>query len=1075
MIVSLAQKLVALTLLLGVCATSFAQQKISGTVVDPSGEPLIGAGVVVQGTTNGVVTGLDGTFSMSVQGGAKLVVSCVGFADQIITVEAGKSVYNVSLAEDTTMLEETVVIGYGTAKVRDLTGSVATVSSKDLSLPVANVAEALQGKMAGVVVTNNDGTPGAAPQIRVRGSKSITQTNDPLYIVDGFPVSNLSSVPADQIKSINVLKDAAATAIYGSRGAAGVVLVTTKNAVEGQTQVTYNGYIQVKDSSSNVQDVAETMDYLKFTLAYARDFSTESYDYMLKYFGNDMSRYKGVKAHNYQNDLYKTAISHSHNITVSNGTKRNRTVFNVNYMNDDGTVINSFYNRINTSIKTIENLTDNLRIELSANYDYTKSRSNGGSSIAQAYRYRPIDNPLGDPANTNGFGEGYSYVDLDYDPTELINANQNTSYSHNIRGILAVNYNPIKDLTLRAELGLSKGFSKSESYCAGYGTTEKSAGLSRSESGRLHLVETIQYNVPFKTSDHRLDIMIGHELNRSSSQGMSFSGYSYPEGFSREQTLAFLNQYTKDFSFNTSYGTPGRSVSAFARANYALMDKYMFTFTFRADGSSKFAPNNRWGYFPAGAFAWRISDEKFMKNAKSWLSNLKLRLSYGLTGSDAISANLWAETWGLGGNTNNTMSDKRTDTELDYGQAYGPDSMMANPDLKWESTISRNVGLDFSFFNERLYGSIEGYWMTTKDLLMPVAVNASTGYSYQYQNMGETTNNGLELSIGGDMIRKQDYTFSANFIYNYNVNKITKLADTVLKTEYGQWGSSTNTPSNGEFRLKVGEGMGFIRAYRSEGWYTTADFDFDPTTKVYTLKPGVPDLQCDEFWTSLRRPKGQKAFPGAVKWADEDGDGVLTEGDLYEVGEMTPRSTGSFSLSARLKNWDISANFNFAIGGHIMNCEALYSSFLYKQSRFGANRLAVIADAYSPYRWNGGTLELVEDPAELDAMNANASMHTPTSMKGILMDTYIESGSYLRLKNLTVGYTIPQKATKKIHISNLRLYLTATNLLTFTKYSGLNPEVNTARSGSYGFPTPGIDRNAYPIARAFTFGLNVTF
>ena len=605
----------ALLLLTGGAFSAFAQQQISGTVVDVAGLPVIGASVIEQAnTSNGVVVDLDGKFSITAPEGAVLVVSCIGYVDQEFTVVAGQSVYNVTLSEDNEMLEETVVIGYGTARVRDLTGSVATVSSDDLEVPVANVAEALQGKMAGVVVSMNDGTPGAAPQIRVRGSKSITQNNEPLYIVDGFPVSDLSSVPADQIKSINVLKDAAATAIYGSRGAAGVVLVTTKSALEGQTTVSYNGYVQIKDSSSNIQEVLQPLDYLKFTLGFARDYGyTPNYVPMLDYFGMNggehFADYASMTSHNYQEDLYKTAIAHSHNLTVSNGNDRSKTIFNLNYLYDDGTVINTYYNRINASLKTQQKLNDRLNVEFNISYAYINNRGGytrgSGQLTAQAYRYRPIDTPMGTASNIGGFGAGSQYVDPANNPVELAWNESNNSYSHRFQGIAAVNWNPIDDLTLRSEIGLQKNFSKYERYNAGYGNETNRAYLYRGESGDIHWTTTASYQIPFKNDIHRADVMIGNEVISDSGESMSFDAYEYPDNFDRDHTFAFMDQYTETSTFSPNYDVPNRSLSFFTRINYSLYDKYLLTLTFRADGSSKFAPNNRWGYFPAAAFAWR--------------------------------------------------------------------------------------------------------------------------------------------------------------------------------------------------------------------------------------------------------------------------------------------------------------------------------------------------------------------------------------------------------------------------------------------------------------------------------------
>ena len=1072
--------LAALLLFMG-GSIAFAQQKISGTIVDLSGQPVIGASVMIPGTTTGAVTNLDGKYELSVPAGSNLTVSCIGYVDQTFTVVAGKNVYDFTLSDDAEMLEETVVIGYGSVKVKDLTGSVAAVGSKDLEIPVSNVAEALQGKMAGVVVSVGSQSPGSAPTIRVRGSKSISRSNDPLILVDGFPVSSLTDIPADQIKSINVLKDAASTAIYGSRGAAGVILVTTKSAIEGQTTVSYNGYVQVRDSSTQIYDVLDAEDYLKFTLGYARDYSLSDYTDMLKFFGiganygNTFSRYAGQPSHNWQEDLLKTAVSHSHNLSVSTGTSRNRTMFNVNYMYDDGTVINSWFRRINASIESTQKLTSNLDLDL--NISYNNSTSQGNSRQGNAYQYRPVE-PLGpEPNNYNGFGNGLSYVNTANNPVELTYNEEPANISHNFRGIGAINWRPVEGLTLRTELGLNKGFGRTETFNKGYGNETRSASLRRSESSRLNWTTTAQYQIPFKSQNHRADIMVGNEIRTSNGSNLYFYGYEYPENFDRERTFAFLNQYTKDFTFSTGYNTPGRVVSFFSRANYTLMDKYLFTLTFRADGSSNFAPNNRWGYFPSAAFAWRVIDEPFMADTHSWLSNLKLRLSYGISGSDNIDANLWRETWSLSGNTNSTVSTTRDNTENDYGQAYYPGSQMQNPSLRWEATSTANLGIDFGFLKERIYGSIEGYWMVTDGLLMSTPVNGASGYSTQYQNLGTISNKGIELTVGGDIVRNHDFTLRANLVFQYNANRVEYIDPAVTSTHFGSWANSEHRPNNpAEIFIEEGKPMGMVTAYAYDGWYTVDDFDYDPATGVYTLKEGIPDWAEDSYWTSFNRPAGQTAFPGALKLKDLHGaadggpDGKITNLDSYTFGCMVPPASGSFALSGRWKNLDFNAAFNYVLGGYIMNVPALTNLYGSKNNRFGANRLAFVKDAYSPYRWNNGELEFVSDPTELSKMNANAKYWTPTSMVGMLVDKYLEPASFLRLKNLTIGYTIPSNISQKIGMKNLRAYVTATNLFTLTKYTGLNPEVNISSS-----TTPGVDNGNYPMARTYTFGLNITF
>ena len=1048
---------------------AFAQQVSRGKVLDSNGEPIVGASVVVPGTTTGVVTDLDGNFEIRVAPGTALEVSCIGYTTQRVAAAANMT---VTLADDAEMLEETVVIGYGSVKVKDLTGSVVAVGSQDLEIPVSNVAEALQGKMPGVVVSVGDQSPGAAPTIRVRGSKSITRSSNPLILVDGFPVDDLTNVPADQIKSINVLKDAASTAIYGSRGAAGVVIVTTKSAIEGQVSVSYNGYVQIKDSSTQIYDVLEPLDYLKFTLGYAADYNAVNYQNMLKYFGigaengNHYNDYARQTSHNWQNDLLKIGVSHSHNLSVNSGSSRNRTVFNLSYMYDDGTVINSWFQRINASLKTVEKITPKLDLELNLIYNNVTSKGNGRQGAG--YQYRALE-PLGpEPNNYAGFGNGLSYVNPANDPIELTYNSEPANVRHTFRGIGAINWRPFEGMTFRSEIGLNKGFQRQEEYNKGYGNETRSASLRRRENSRLNWATTAQYQIPFRNQNHRADIMIGNEIRTTSQSGMYFYGYEYPENFDRDRTFAFLNQYTKDFTFNTQYDTPGRVVSWFTRANYTLMDRYLLTLTFRADGSANFAPNNRWGFFPAAAFAWRVSDEPFMAGTKDWLSNLKFRLSYGVSGSDYIDADLWRETWALSGNTNSTVSTQRTDTENDYGQAYYPGTMMQNPDLRWESTSTANVGLDFGFLKERIYGTIEGYWMVTDGLLMQTPVNGASGYSYQYRNLGTVSNKGIEFSIGGDIVRNRDFTLRANLVFQYNANRVEYIDPAVTATKYGSWANSEHRPSDGEFYIKEGEPMGMIKAYQYDGWYTTSDFNV--VDGVWTLKEGIPDWGEDSYWTSFSLPKGQAAFPGALKLKDLNGDGKITTADTYNFGCMVPPASGSFSLSGRWKNLDFNMAFNYVLGGHIMNVPALTNLYGSKDNRFGANRLAFVKDCYSPYRWNNGELEFVTDPATLDQMNANAKYWTPSSMVGMLVDTYLEDASFLRLKNLTIGYTVPSDISRKVGMKSLRAYVSATNLFTLTKYTGLNPEVNIS-SGT----TPGVDNGNYPLARTYTFGLNITF
>ena len=565
---------------------------------------------------------------------------------------------------------------------------------------------------------------------------------------------------------------------------------------------------------------------------------------------------------------------------------------------------------------------------------------------------------------------------------------------------------------------------------------------------------------------------------KNTSELSQIVGRGYPDTFDYKTTMGLIHTATNTLSATNTYSVPIRTVSFFGRLSYTLKDRYLFPGTFTADGSSKFAPNNRWGYFPAGAFAWRLSEESFMNDTKEWLSNLKLRLSYGTSGSDNISSNLWCETWSsLGSGSNHTPING------EFNAFYRPDGILANPDLKWETTISRNIGLDFGFFDNRLNGSIEVYLNTTKDLLMAVPVDNTTGYSYQYQNFGQTSNRGIELSLSYDVVTSKDFRFNIGAIYNYNRNKLDKLkdADQYLYSSY--WGSSALVPTN-DYMFVEGKAIGLVRGFVSEGYYKVDDFNY--VDGVYILKDGVADFTKALSATYMHPfdiPTGQNAFPGAAKFKDVDSSGIVDLDDATCLGEVMSRHTGSFQLNFNYKNVDLSANFNWSAGGKVYNVAAMINASGQEFDGIGAQRASWVADCYKVYNVNSsGDLYAVTDPSELNSLNTNAKYHLPYHQSGITSSEWLENGSYLRLQTLSLGYTLPKKILNKIFIDKIRFYCTATNLLTITGYSGIDPEVNatpTGQSGFYSslriFPTLNMDFGTYPRARTFTFGANIIF
>ena len=1061
--------------------------KISGSVRDAAGESIIGATILEKGTSNGVVSDMDGNFSMTVAANGILHISYIGYVDQDIAV-AGKSLFNIQLLEDTEMLDEVVVIGYGTVKRRDLTGAIASVKGDEVAAnPVSNVAQALQGRLPGVNVVSQDGRPGATISVRVRGGGSITQSNDPLYVVDGFPVSNIGDIPASEIESIDVLKDASSTAIYGARGANGVILVTTKSAKEGQIKVSYDGYVQVKNVSKTLETLS-AQEYVLHNWSYAASRGTANQDAVEKYFGlgskygNHYADYANVKAHDYTDDVLRTALSHNHSVNVSGGTDKTKVIFTLGYVNDEGIKINSDYNRLNASFKIRQKLAKTL--DLDVDFRYTESNLNGrenvtngkGSNVSGAYSYRPIDNPLGGVSYSevaSGFSFGVANIDDKHNPVELINDITNKSYSRSLRGSAALSWEIIKGLVARSELSLTRSSSKSTYYENGYTNGDKRATLNRGMGDGLRSVSTLNYNFNIG-KNNVFSALLGNEVLKSDSESSQITGRGYPSTFDYDTTMGLIHTATTSFSATNSYSVPARTVSFFGRLSYTFMDRYLFTGTFRADGSSKFAPDNRWGYFPAGAFAWRLSEEPFMNGTKDWLSNLKLRLSYGTSGSDNISSNLWRETWSsLGSGSNHTPING------ELGSFYRPDGLLANSKLKWETTISRNFGIDFGFLNNRVNGSLEVYWNTTKDLLMAVPVDNTTGYSYQFQNFGKTSNRGIELSVNVDVINKGDFRFNVGAIYNYNRNKLDELpnADQYLYSSY--WGSSSLVPTN-DYMFVEGKAIGLVRGFISEGYYTVDDFNY--TNGQYVLKEGVPDMTAT-YMHPYDLPAGQTAFPGAAKFRDVDESGTVDLDDATCLGEVMPRHTGSFQLNFNYKNFDLSTNFNWTAGGKVYNVAAMINASGQEFDGIGAQRASWVADAFKVYNVNAaGDLYAVTNPDELRALNANAKYHLPYHQSGITSSEWLENGSYLRLQTLTLGYTLPKNWLTKVHVDKIRLYLTATNLFTITGYSGIDPEVNanpTGQSGFYSdlriFPTLNMDFGTYPRARTFTFGANITF
>ena len=1059
--------------------------KITGIVLDETGEPLIGVSVLIEGTSSGTITDFDGKFVLDVQPTSTLVISYVGYQTQKIKVGNQKSL-TVKMKGDNELLDEVVVIGYQTIKRKDLTGSVASVKGEAIAaMPVSNVAQAMQGKLPGVNITSQDGRPDAEVSIRVRGGGSISQSNDPLILVDGIAVGSLNDIPSDQVESIDVLKDASSTAIYGARGANGVILVTTKGAKEGKVSLAYNGYVKF-NTPTKYLDALSPYDYLSFVWANAAASGDAYREPFEKLFGlgankgnnvNGIEAYRKMKADDIQRDVYNSSVSHNHDLTITGGTDKTKVLFALNYMDEQGMKINSYAKRTSASLKVNQKLADNFVISLDTRFSDIRNMgdegtTNGsGSLLSSAYRFRPISTQhiLGSldalrEGNVEQFGraslwDAYSPVSKisDYEPLEI---------NQNLRSTLSLDWELIKNLKYHTDLTYSNSWDQDKIWAGAVyneylddSTGEKlyagSVDYNKSYGCYLRCSITISYDFTLPI-EHRLNLLVGHEVTDSGGSELRVKASHFPSNFTKDNAFAMINQYDKDHgtsSFSSSIDTASRILSFFGRLNYSLLDRYLLTVTFRADGSSKFSPEHRWGYFPAAALGWRLSEEAFMKDI-DWLDNLKLRLSYGMVGNDGISSDLFSQMW----------------SSKDYAT-----SEIANEDLKWETTITRNIGLDFGFFKNRLWGSVDLYWNTTKDLLMLTSIPGITGFTSTYANIGQTSNKGVEISLSGVLFKNKDWNITAGMNINFNKGNVDELAENVSGLYGTSWASSSTFPSN-DYILKEGSPVGIVRGFICDGFYTTDDFNY--VDGKYVLKEGIPDL--GSFINPVHvegRPEGQNAYPGLPKFRNMDEDNtIIDERDVTEIGDMNPVHTGGFNINATYKNFDLGAYFNWSYGNEVYNVNKLASMYCAKESGVYQNKLAFMKDAYKVYDIVDGELVHLTTPEQLNAANVNAKYPLPYCENGVTSTLGIEDGSYLRLNTLTLGYSLPDKALKKIGLDKLRIYGSVYNLFTITGYSGLDPEVsaNTSQNNAK-YPTTGLDWGSYPRARSFVVGLNLAF
>lgn len=1096
----------------GCLSMALAQTRtINGSVTDKeTGESLIGVVVTIKGASGSTQTDVNGKFTFTKlpnTGNLTLQAKYLGYVSYETLINGMTSI-SVQLEKDVNSLNEVVVIGYGTMKRRDLTGAVSSISGKDIAaVPVANAAQALAGKLPGVNVITQDGRPDAGISIRVRGGGSISQSNEPLFIVDGFPVGSINDIPANQIESIDVLKDASSTAIYGARGANGVIIVTTKNGKSGKLSINYDGYGRMNTPTKYLETL-NAYDYIAYNWGYAQAISTGYAQAWEKLWAIGASaatynntagidHYKNVAANDYARQAYGDSFSQNHNLSLSTGTDKSKFLFAINNIDEQGMKINSWFKRTNVSFKLDQKISNSLNFTLDTRYtDINKvgneSTTNGrGSILSSAYQFRPIATAdvLGELDDTKNTQLGlYDLVLQDvYNPVERMKDYTPQNRSRAIRANTALNWEILKGLTARSELGLNTNWNKDNTWsgavynnyfdAAGNKTFSGNASMGNAQGWNLRFANTLNFDVQGLGKNHSLNFLGGQEVLNSASSSSSMFGNRYPVSFNADRAFAMMDQYLASTTivnsgYSSSASTPNRLLSYFGRANYSLLGKYLFSATFRADGSSRFAPSNRWGYFPAAAIGWRVSDEQFLKDV-SWIYNLKARLSYGSVGNDGITANLWTQNWSSDGLTRYSINEQQQ-------SSYSPASTIANPNLKWESTITRNLGFDYGLFKNKIFGSVDLYKNTTKDLLMLTPVSAISGFSATYQNIGSTSNKGIEISMGSDLISKKDFNLTVGANINFNRGKIDELAPGVNGLYRSQWGSSMTQPSTGDYVLQVGLPVGQVRGYTYEGWYTVNDFNYNAATKVYTLKPGVPDIASGiigtVYGTVPNKPGTQTAYPGVIKYKDLNGDGIVNESDVAIIGNMNAKHTGGFNIGGNYKSIDFRLDFNWSFGNQIYNANYLSAFYGSKEDGLYKNRLNYLSNAYKIYDIQAGQLVNITDPAALTALNANATTFLPYHENPVASTLGVQDGSYLRLNNVTLGYNFPKSIVGKLGMSRVRLYGSVFNALLFTKYPGLDPDVNTnTGQGGAQYPTTGLDWGSYPRSRSFTLGLNVEF
>lgn len=1073
-------------------ATTFvnAQQsrQVSGLVTDnDTGTPIPGVSVTVKGTGQGVQTDGKGNYKLNIPTGKQVTLSFnfIGYKPSEIVV-GDKSVINIILQSDNIQLKnvDVVSIGYSTVKRRDLTGSVSSISAKQLQdNPVNSAAEILNGKLAGVEVTSAEGAPDAQVRIRVRGSNSITQDGAPLYVIDGIIVeSGLTGLSPQDIESVDVLKDASATSIYGARGSNGVILVTTKGGKAMKTRVSYNGLFGLNKLANELK-VMSPYDFVMFQ--YELDPTIPGATLLTNFQKNygstwdTLSVYKTIPSVDWQKEVMgRNAFYQTHIFNITGGDAATQFNLSLTDNSQQGVLINSDLTRRILNFRVDHTANEHLKYGFNARYNNQLVDGNG-TSDAGASQYNNLRNvvkyvpflqksaPIDqfDPAyyQETTTGLGLSLIN----PIALINAQTQTKSSNftNLNGYLS--YTIAKDLTFKSTLGIETDNATSSNFQDYFTPRAISNGGSlpmvtviTNKSFSLDNANTITYNKTF--GGHTINLLLGQEYYDLTNSSLNNSLKFFPLGITPDKAFGNLSLGTDLPLYPTNSGTESNIMSYFGRVNYNYKSKYFLTLSSRIDQSSKFSENNRTGFFPSGAIAWRVSSEDFMKKL-TFIDDLKLRASIGETGNNRIGDYLFETTF--------TTPDNYPTNEVPKPGYVSAN--LSNENLKWETTISKNVGIDLSVLKGRLQITADAYYNTTNDLLVNVPIPSTSGYTTQLQNVGSILNKGLEFQLNGTIIQSKDFSYSANFNIAFNANKILKLSGN--QTSFFAFAGLGSAADPADYEVKVGQPVGTMYGFVVDGkggdgtgFYTVNDFNYNTATGAYTLKAGLPDPT-----KAVGVPQ-----PGMIKYKDMDGNGVIDNNDRTIIGNPNPKFTGGFSQTLTYKGFDATVFVNFEYGQSVYNANKVEFTNSYTHN---TNLLSMMDDRWRTVDQNTGQrLEYVigsvaygVPPDQLAAANQNAKIWIPVSGQQVWApNTWsVEDGSFLRINNVTLGYSFSPKLLSRVKIYKLRIYATANNLALVTNYTGYDPQVNTRQSSPL---TPNVDYSAYPRTHTYVVGINVT-